>query len=49
MRNVLTLLIVAGILTGCASAPPPCDGKDRRPINVPAQARIDYPSCGANA
>jgi len=49
MRNVLTLLIVVGILTGCASATPTCDGKDRRPINIPAQARMDYPSCGASA
>lgn len=49
MRNLLTLLAMAGALAGCAHTPPSCDGKDRRPINVPASAQVDYPSCGANA
>jgi hypothetical protein len=45
MRNLFTLLVIASALVGCASTLPTCDGKDRRPINVPDQAGIDYPSC----
>lgn len=48
MRNLLTLLVLAGALAGCAHALPTCDGKDRRPINAPAHAQVDYPSCRAN-
>jgi len=49
MRNLLSLLAVASIVAGCASSPPTCDGKDRRPINAPARAEVAYPSCGAAA
>lgn len=49
MRKLLILLATASVLGGCASAPlPGCDGSDRRPINVPASARADYPSCSAS-
>jgi uncharacterized protein YceK len=48
MRNLLTLLVVASALAGCASTLPTCDGQERRPINVPVHAQVDYPSCGAN-
>lgn len=46
MRNMLTMLAFVGAIAGCASTLPHCDGKDRRPINVPASAQVDYPSCG---
>jgi uncharacterized protein YceK len=49
MRKLLTVLVMASALAGCASTLPTCDGKDRRPINAPAQVQIDYPSCGATA
>jgi len=48
MRNLFTLLVMASTLAGCASTLPTCDGKDRRPINVPVQAGIGYPSCDTN-
>jgi uncharacterized protein YceK len=48
MRKLLILLVIASALAGCASTLPTCDGKNRRPINVPDQAHIQYPSCGAN-
>lgn len=51
MRRLLTLLAIASALAGCASTGlPTCDGRDRRPINVPPRAEmISYPSCGAAA
>jgi uncharacterized protein YceK len=49
MRKILTLLALASTLSGCASTLPTCDGKDRRPINVPVHAEIQYPSCGIAA
>lgn len=48
MRKLIPLLI-ASLLAGCASALPTCDGRDRRPINPPAQVGASYPSCGAAA
>ena len=48
MCNLFTLLVMASALAGCASTLPTCDGKDRRPINVPVQAGIGYPSCDTN-
>lgn len=49
MRKLLILLAMASVLGGCANAPlPACDGSDRRPINVPASAQADYPSCSAS-
>jgi len=48
MRNLMILLVLTSTLAGCASALPTCDGKDRRPVNAPARAQVDYPSCGAN-
>lgn len=49
MRRLLILLAMAGTLAGCASTLPVCDGSDRRPINIPAQADVTYPSCGTAA
>jgi hypothetical protein len=49
MRKLFTLLTFASLFAGCASKPPTCDGKERRPINVPAQTGITYPSCGIAA
>ncbi|TQK07826.1 hypothetical protein FBX97_3115 [Herbaspirillum sp. SJZ107] len=49
MRKLLPLLAMAGLLAGCASKLPTCDGKDRRPINEPGRAELHYPSCGAAA
>lgn len=49
MRKILTLLAMASTLAACASTIPACDGKDRRPINVPVHAGTHYPSCGATA
>lgn len=49
MRKILTLLALASTLAGCASTLPTCDGKDRRPINVPVRAETHYPSCGIAA
>jgi uncharacterized protein YceK len=48
MYNLLILLVVASVLAGCASTLPTCDGKDRRPINAPVRAQVDYPSCRAH-
>jgi len=49
MKRLLTMLALASILAGCAGTTPPCDGKDRRPINAPAKAEVKYPSCGVAA
>lgn len=49
MRKLILLVVTAAMLAGCAARPPGCDGKDRRPVNVPAQAGITHPSCGAAA
>lgn len=49
MRRLLILLAMAGSLAGCASTFHICDGKDRRPINTPAQAEVAHPSCGTAA
>jgi uncharacterized protein YceK len=49
MRKLIALLAMASILAGCASTLPTCDGKDRRPINLPAQAGTHYTSCGTTA
>jgi uncharacterized protein YceK len=46
MRKLMTLLALASVLSGCASTLPTCDGKDRRPINVPARVEVPHPSCG---
>lgn len=51
--RTLSLFLIVLTLAGCAttaSTPlPTCDGKHRRPLNVPAQAGITYPSCGSAA
>ena len=49
MRRLLIVLAMAGSLAGCANTVRVCDGKDRRPINTPAQAEVAYPSCGTAA
>lgn len=49
MRNLPILLFVAATLGACASNRPTCDGTDRRPINAPVHAQVDYPSCGPAA
>ncbi|WP_296948405.1 hypothetical protein [uncultured Massilia sp.] len=49
MRKLTLLVAIAVSLAGCATRPPGCDGKDRRPVNVPAQAGITHPSCGTAA
>lgn len=49
MQRLLIVLALASILTGCAGTTPTCDGKDRRPINSPAKAEVNYPSCGLAA
>jgi len=49
MQRLLIMLALASILAGCAGTTPTCDGKDRRPINVPAKAEVKYPSCGLAA
>ena len=49
MRKLILLAVAAASLASCAARPPGCDGKDRRPINVPAQAGTTYPSCGTAA
>ena len=49
MRKLILLVVTAASLAGCATRPPGCDGKDRRPINAPAQAGTTYPSCGTAA
>lgn len=49
MRKLLILLAAASVLGGCATKPlPGCDGSDRRPINVPTNAQVGYPSCNAS-
>jgi hypothetical protein len=48
--RILSLFLVVLSLASCASARlPTCDGKHRRPLNVPAQASVAYPSCGSAA
>jgi hypothetical protein len=49
MRKLLILLALAGVLVGCASPLPTCDGRDRRPINVPPRVEVEHPSCGSAA
>lgn len=49
MRKLILLAVFSVSLAGCATRPPGCDGKDRRPVNVPAQAGNTYPSCGMAA
>lgn len=49
MRKLIALLAMASILAGCASTLPICDGKERRPINVPVHAGAHYLSCGSTA
>jgi hypothetical protein len=49
MRKLIALLAMASTLAGCASTLPTCDGKDRRPINVPVYAGAHNPSCGSTA
>lgn len=49
MQRLLIVLALASILAGCAGTTPTCDGKDRRPINAPAEAEVKYPSCGLAA
>jgi hypothetical protein len=49
MRKLMILVVMSSVLAGCASPLPACDGKDRRPINVPAHAQAGYPSCGTAA
>lgn len=49
MRIVISTLLVAIALSGCATPPPSCDGSDRRPVNQPKKtsASVEYPSCSA--
>ena len=49
MRKLILLAVISAVLGGCAARLPTCDGTDRRPINVPAQAGAIHPSCGAAA
>jgi len=49
MRRLLIALAAASVLAGCAGTTPTCDGQDRRPINAPANAEVNYPSCGLAA
>lgn len=49
MRKLILLVVTAVSLAGCATRQPGCDGKDRRPVNVPAQAGNTHPSCGTAA
>jgi starvation-inducible outer membrane lipoprotein len=37
---------IALVLAGCVSAPPSCDGSNRRPVNVPPQVGVVHQSCG---
>ncbi|MGY0343563.1 hypothetical protein [Xylella fastidiosa] len=45
VRTLLAVLLAA-TLAGCASAPPSCDGSNRRPVNQPPQAGVVHQSCG---
>jgi starvation-inducible outer membrane lipoprotein len=49
MFKALIAAFIALILAGCVSAPPSCDGSNRRPVNVPPQAGVVHQSCGSNA
>lgn len=49
MQRFLIVLAMASALAGCTSTTPPCDGENRRPINVPVKAEVVYPSCGMAA
>lgn len=49
MHKLILLAMTVSALAGCAAGRPGCDGSDRRPINVPVQAGLHYPSCGAAA
>lgn len=49
MRKLILLVVTAAMLGGCVTRPLGCDGKGRRPVNVPAQAGITHPSCGTAA
>lgn len=49
MRKLILLVVIFAVLAGCAARLPACDGKHRRPVNVPAQAGAVYPSCGTAA
>ncbi|MDR8920784.1 hypothetical protein FEP54_05619 [Burkholderia multivorans] len=44
--KTLCALLFAALLAGCASAPPTCDGSNRRPVNQPPQAGVVHQSCG---
>ncbi len=45
----IAAVTVALALAACGSAPPSCDGADRRPVNQPPQVGVTYLSCGATA
>lgn len=49
MHKLLLALAIAVVVTGCAGTLPTCDGKHRRPINVPDRAEAFHPSCGTAA
>lgn len=44
--KTLLAVLLAATLAGCASAPPSCDGSNRRPVNQPPQAGVVHQSCG---
>lgn len=49
MRKLFVITLLGGLLAGCASTMPTCDGNERRPVNASPQARTTYHNCGATA
>lgn len=48
-KALVAVLLALALLAGCASAPPSCDGANRRPVNQPPQAGVTHLSCGSHA